>query len=76
MPYIRGISERIESLCRQLKIRTIFKLNNTLRTLLVHVKNRVLDEKKKGVVYQIPCKECNLSYIGETGYFQLHMMHA
>ena len=67
MPYIRGIRERTESLCRHLKIRTIFQSNNTLRTLLVHVKNRVPDGKKKGEVYQIPCKECNLSYIGETG---------
>ena len=32
----------------------------------MNVKNCILEEKKSEVVYEVPCKECHLSYIGET----------
>jgi len=37
-----------------------------LRNLLVHPKDRVSDEEKPGVVYKIPCKNCERIYVGET----------
>ena len=49
------------------KIKTIFKSSNTLRQSLVHVKNSIPDEKKKGVVYEVPCMDCEQVYIGEIG---------
>lgn len=67
LPYIRGVSEQIEHLCRTLKVRTVFKSSTTLRGLLVHVKNRIPQEQIKGIVYEIPCKDCDFVYIGETG---------
>lgn len=40
----------------------------------MNVKNQVPNEKKKGVVYHIPCKDCSYVYIGETGRtLQKHM---
>ena len=30
------------------------------------VKTRVPEEKKRRVVYEVPCKECSKTYIGET----------
>ena len=30
------------------------------------VKTRVPEEKKRGVVYEVPCKECGKTYIGKT----------
>ena len=30
------------------------------------VKNQVPEEKKKAVVYQVPCKDCHQLYMGET----------
>ena len=30
------------------------------------MKNRVLEEKKKAVVYQVPCKNCHQLYTGES----------
>ena len=30
------------------------------------VKNRVPEEKKKAVVYQVPCKDCHQLYTGES----------
>ena len=62
-----GLSERIEQVCRPLNIRTIFKSSFTLRQSLVQVKNRTSADRKKGVVYEITCGDCEAVYIGETG---------
>ena len=67
LPYIQGLSQKIEKICRPLGIKTIFESSNTLRQSLVHVKNSIPDEKKKGVVYEVPCMDCEQVYIGETG---------
>ena len=65
--YVRGVSERIERKCRRLGIRTTFKSKGTLREALVKTKDPQPEWKKKGVVYQVPCAECESVYIGETG---------
>ena len=31
------------------------------------MKNMIPPERKKGVVYEVPCKDCEHVYIGETG---------
>jgi len=31
------------------------------------VKNRVPEEKKTGVVYEVPCHDCDHVYVGKTG---------
>ena len=66
LPYISGISERIDRICRPLGIKTVYKSNNTLRSALVNVKQPREDKKKKGVVYEVPCRDCDSVYIGET----------
>ena len=40
---------------------------STLRSSLVKVKQPRPDRKKKGVVYEVPCKDCSSVYNGETG---------
>ena len=32
----------------------------------MRVKNRMLEDKKTGVVYKIPCRDCEHVYVGET----------
>ena len=41
--------------------------SSNIRRILVHPKDKVEDSKKTDCVYQIPCKSCNHTYIGETG---------
>ena len=44
-----------------------FRSKTTLRSILTRVKPRLPLENKKGVIYCIPCKDCDRVYIGETG---------
>ena len=47
-------------------VKAAFKPTKTLRQTLMNVKNCIPKETKREVVYEVPCKECHLSYIGET----------
>ena len=67
LPHVKGISERIERKCKNLRIRTTLKSKGTLREALVRTKEPQPEWKKKGVVYQVPCGDCDSTYIGETG---------
>ena len=40
---------------------------NTIRSLLVHPKDKTPDLQKCGVVYQVTCPQCQHLYVGETG---------
>jgi len=49
-----------------LSIKAVFKSVGTLRQALVRVKEKTPQELRKGVVYQIPCRDCESVYVGET----------
>ena len=64
-PYICGTSEKLEKACAPLGVKTVFKPQRTMRQLLVQVKERIPPENQR-VVYELPCKDCEVKYIGET----------
>ena len=66
LPYVQGLSERIERACKNLDVRAIFKPSQTLRGHLCRVKGKQPLDRTKGVIYNIPCT-CGREYIGETG---------
>ena len=66
LPYIRGLSEKIERVVKPLNIKAVFRTQNTIRQKVMKVKGNPRKEEIKGVVYIIPC-ECGATYIGETG---------
>ena len=41
-------------------------MTHTLKQTLMKVKNQVPEQKKKAVVYQVPCKDCHQLYTGES----------
>ena len=65
IPYIQGFSDKIKRISQKFNIRTIFKTNNTLRSLLTKTKPLNENEVNKNVIYKIPC-HCGKFYIGET----------
>ena len=67
LPYIAGVTDRIERVCRPFGIRVICGYRGKMREALVKVKQPTPELDKKGVVYEVPCGECNHVYIGETG---------
>lgn len=66
LPYVKGLTERLTKAFRKAEARVYYKPFNTLRSQLVHPKDKTPKEKKCGVVYEISCGDCNKKYIGET----------
>ncbi len=67
VPYVGGLTEKLERIYRKHHISTAVKPHRTLRSYLVHPKDKIEDKHKSGVVYCIPCNNCEAKYIGETG---------
>ncbi|KAI8514215.1 hypothetical protein Bbelb_085390 [Branchiostoma belcheri] len=67
IPYVKGITEPLERVFRKHNIATAVKPKTTLRSLLVHPKDKLQDTAKTDCIYKIPCKSCSEVYIGETG---------
>ena len=64
--YVRGLSEGIESVCTPLGIKAALKLMRTVSQCLVKVKTPTPADRRKGIAYKVPCKECAKCYIRET----------
>ena len=65
-PYIRGLSEKLEKVYDALGINTSLNPVKTLRQTLMKVKTHAPEDKRRGVVYEVPCKDCSKTYVGET----------
>ena len=66
VPYIKGISERLQRAFKSHEVTIVHKPVNSLRSQLVQVKDKTENLKKCGTVYHIHCDQCNKQYIGET----------
>ena len=66
LPYARGLPEKIRRICNSRGVKTVFKKTRTVRDMLTKVKG-THKNSDKGVIYRIPCVDCDNFYIGETG---------
>jgi len=66
IPYEHGLSETVTRAYRRHGISSAMKPIQTLRSLLVHPKDKRRHHDACECVYQIPCKNCDKTYIGET----------
>ena len=66
LPYIQNVTERISRILSSYNIKTCMKPNQTLREILSKPKDQVEKLQQTGVVYSIPCQQCDVKYIGET----------
>ena len=67
VPYVLSFTEKIQRIFAKHRVATVVQPQTTLRQVLVHPKDKVDKRKKAGVVYKIPCNQCEKVYIGETG---------
>ena len=63
LPYVSGLSEKLARIFKKRGIVTAMKPQSTLKSLLVHPKDKT--DPKEGV-YTIDCKGCDKKYVGET----------
>ena len=68
IPYVQGLGESIKCTCTKYGIQTNFRVNRTLKQMLVSPKDQDPKEKKSGVIYSYQCGaiDCGEEYIGET----------
>jgi uncharacterized protein (UPF0335 family) len=66
LPYTQGTSEQLRRILRKHKIRSTFYSTDTLRQKLSHPKDPIEMDNKNNIIYKIPCKDCNATYIGES----------
>ena len=67
IPYIQGTSEKIKRVLQQHDLKVMLKPTRKLGDVVSRIKDNVVDEKETGVVYSIPCRDCSVQYIGQTG---------
>ena len=67
LPYIQGLSEKLQRIYKQHGVNIYHKPENTLRNLLVKVKDKDKPQQKSNAIYHLKCGSCESNYIGETG---------
>ena len=63
VPYIKGISERLQRAFKSHKVTLVHKPFNSLRSQLVRIKDKTENLKKCGTVYHIYCEQCDKDYV-------------
>ena len=66
IPYVQGVSEPIKLVLAQVGIEVALKPYFTLSSVFRKSIDVICDEKKC-LVYEIPCRDCDAVYVGETG---------
>jgi hypothetical protein len=67
LPYLPKVSEGLSRIIRKHNLIASFLPGQRISSFFPKVKDPVSINDVPGVVYSIPCSDCNLEYIGETG---------
>jgi len=67
IPYVKGVSEKIKRICAKERIYVYFSSSRTIGSFLNRVRPHTDPNDITGVIYRIPCQDCDHSYVGETG---------
>ncbi|XP_015511566.2 uncharacterized protein LOC107218257 [Neodiprion lecontei] len=71
IPYVAGLFESLNRTFVKYKIQFVGKCAHDLTSMFDSGKDPLPPGMRSGVVYKIPCNQCNMSYIGQTS-TQLH----
>ena len=64
---MKGVTERVTRVLNSYDIAAASSPHNTIRNELVHPKDKRDQLNTTHTIYEAPCRNCNLVYIGETG---------
>jgi len=67
VPYVQGVSEAVARVYRRYGVSAAMRPFQTIRSLIVHPKDKLDRNETTECVYKIPCMSCDKVYIGETG---------
>ena len=67
VPYIHGVSEKLSRIFSPFSIKIAHKPSNKIVSSISKLKDPIATFDKSSIIYQIPCKNCPNSYIGESG---------
>jgi len=67
IPYVKGLSERLAGVVSDDEVKITFKNENTINKYFSKLKDKTPNELQSGVVYKIPCSDCQGLYVGQTG---------
>ena len=63
LPYVQGVSEKIDRILKQQKVKVAYKPQQTINSLFPRPKELDdSDRQKPGTVYKINCTQCNFVY--------------
>lgn len=66
LPYVHGLSEKINKCVKKQKFSVSHKLKNTNQQFFSKMKPKISINKQTHTVYQIPCNDCNCTYVGQS----------
>ena len=67
IPYVQRVSEPIQRVLAQVGIEVALKPYFTLSSVYRKPKDVICDEKKCSLVREVPCRDCDAVYVGESG---------
>ena len=67
LPYVPELSDKIKRILHSHNIKSTFKPPQKISSILPSPKDPIDPNKRKGAIYEIPCNDCDLVYVGETG---------
>jgi len=66
IPFINSIYNPINTIAKQFKLKLAFSINNNLNNFIKVGKDKLDLTAHSEVVYLIPCKDCQATYVGQT----------
>ena len=67
LPYIQGITPRLTRVLTRANIRVAQKPMYKIGQLIPRPKTKLSKWQTKGIIYEIPCRNCEKTYIGHSG---------
>lgn len=69
IPFVNNLSQPLSKKFKQYNIKISHKNTHNLKFLYSKLKSKVPMTKQSNIIYQIPCKDCEAVYIGQTSQY-------